>query len=290
MLPSLPPSPIVSPRWPNPSPKSILRQYRKEAPPPPRRTHKVGWCESAETAAAFKVAWDAREDARRSMRIKRDKTAWKTLRTTCANRRGVIDAGLYAYFEEFLAETERLLVDNDQRGFYKPHGWVGRRKARSEQFVMDEDGTLLKDKVRILERWAGHFGPLLNTKSPKLDPANSDLFPQRPLAPSLGVELTTNEMIAVIRGMPNWKAVGPDSLPSELLEIDHLEFIRYFHNLVINVWRTGDAPQQWVYATIKALHKKKDRSDCNNYRGISLVAPSGKVLLQMVASCLSNYY
>ena len=106
------------------------------------------------------------------MRIKGDKTAWKTLMTACANLRWVMDAGLHAYFEEYLAETERLLPDNDQRGFYKHlKSMVGLdgRKARSEQFTMDQDGTLLKDKVRILERWAGYFGTLLNTKSPKLD-------------------------------------------------------------------------------------------------------------------------
>ena len=95
--------------------KVVLDAIAKEVPPPPRRTHKLAWCASAETSAAFKVAWDAREDARRFRRIKRDKTAWKMLRTACANLRGVIDAGLHAYFEEYLAETERLLADNDQR-------------------------------------------------------------------------------------------------------------------------------------------------------------------------------
>ena len=65
-----------------------------------------------------------------------DRTAGKTLRTACANLRTVIDAGLHAYFEEYLAETERLLADNDQRGFYKHlKGTVGleveRRKANS---------------------------------------------------------------------------------------------------------------------------------------------------------------
>ena len=61
-------------------------------------------------------------------------------------------------FEEYLAETERLLADNDQRGFYKHlKGTVGLggRKARSEQFIMGEDGTLLRDKVRIRKRWGG---------------------------------------------------------------------------------------------------------------------------------------
>ena len=98
-----------------------------------------------------------------------------------------------------------------------------------------------------------------------------------------------DDMTAVIRGMPNWKAVGPDSLPAELLKIDHPEFIRYFHNLLVNVWRTGDVPQQWKDATIKVLHRMKDRSDCSNCRRISLAAHSGKVLLKMVASRLSNY-
>ena len=55
------------------------------------------------------------------------------------------------------------------------------------------------------------------------------------------------------------------------------------------MWRTGEVPQQWTDAIINVLHKKKDRSDCNNYQGISLVAHSGKVLLKMVASRLNNY-
>ena len=70
----------------------------------------------------------------------------------------MIDAGLHAYFEEYLAETDRLLADNDQRSFYqhlKGTVGLGGRKARSEQFIMDEDGTLLRDKVRIRKRWGG---------------------------------------------------------------------------------------------------------------------------------------
>ena len=100
------------------------------------------------------------------------------------------------------------------------------------------------------------------------------LFPQPSLALSLGVEPTMDGMMGVIRGMPNWKAVGPDSLPAEVVKLDHPEFIRYFHSLLVNVWRTGEVPQQWKDATITVLHKKKDRSDCNNYRGIPLVAHS----------------
>ena len=99
--------------------KDFLDAVEAEAPPQPRRTHNLGWCETAETSAAFTVACNAREDARRFLRVNpRDRTAWKTLRTVCANLRAVIDSGLHLCFEEYLAETERLLADNDQRGFY----------------------------------------------------------------------------------------------------------------------------------------------------------------------------
>ena len=68
---------------------------------------------------------------------------------------------------------------------------------------MDEDGTLLRDKVRNRKRWRGFFQTLLNKKSSKLDLTITALFPQRPLASSLGVEPTMDDMMGVIRGMPN---------------------------------------------------------------------------------------
>ena len=131
----------------------------------------------------------------------------------------MIAAGLHAYFEAYLAETERLLANNDQMGFYThlnpfrtavpfwgqsslisstlpPNRDCGSKgvksavvlegiKARSEQFVRDEDATLLRDKVRIRERWAGFCHQLLNTKSLKLDPTIIDLLASRPLKLSL---------------------------------------------------------------------------------------------------------
>ena len=68
---------------------------------------------------------------------------------------------------------------------------------------MDEDGTLLRDKVRIRKRWEGFCQTLLNKNSPKLDLTTTVLFPQRPLAPSLGVEPTMDDIMRVFRGMPN---------------------------------------------------------------------------------------
>ena len=47
--------------------------------------------------------------------------------------------------------------------------------------------------------------------------------------------------------------------------------------------------QQWKDAIIMILHKKKDRTECDNYRGISLVAHGGNILLKIIARRLIEY-
>ena len=66
---------------------------------------------------------------------------------------------------------------------------------------------------------------------------------------------------------------------------------RTIRSLVLTtlIWREGKVPQQWKDAVITELHKKGDKTECGNYRGISLVSHAGKVLLKVVARRLSAY-
>ena len=57
-----------------------------------------------------------------------------------------------------------------------------------------------------------------------------------------------------------------------------------FYGIVVAVARRRRVPQQWKDATIKVLHKNKDRTECGNYRGISLVAQDGEALPSRAAS------
>ena len=93
--------------------------------------------------------------------------------------------------------------------------------------------------------------------------------------------------------MANDKAMGPDELPAELLKLglsdSSHEILLAFHDIIVAVWMAGEVPQEWKYATIKVLHKKKDRTECSNNRGLSLVAHAGKVLLKIVAKRLGDF-
>ena len=92
--------------------------------------------------------------------------------------------------------------------------------------------------------------------------------------------------------MADRKAVGPDGFPAELLKVlaDTGEFntLGKFHDIVA-VLRGVHVPRQMKDATIIVLREKNGRTECGSYRGISLVAHAGKVLLKVIVGRLSDY-
>ena len=100
------------------------------------------------------------------------------------------------------------------------------------------------------------------------------------------------ELTDAIRSLANGKAVGPDGVSVELSKItlkSDPALRRRLLDIVVRTWGGSELPQQWKYAIIMVLHKKKDWTECGNYRGISLVAHAGKLLLKIIARRLSEY-
>jgi len=48
-------------------------------------------------------------------------------------------------------------------------------------------------------------------------------------------------------------------------------------------------PQQWKEFIIVPIYKKADKTDCNNYRGISLLPATYKMLSNILLSRLTPY-
>ena len=100
------------------------------------------------------------------------------------------------------------------------------------------------------------------------------------------------ELTDAIRSLANGKAVGPDEVSIELFKITFNgdpALRRRLLDIVVRIWRGGEVPQQWKDAIIMILNKKKDRTECGNFGGISLVAHAGKILLKIIARRLSEY-
>ena len=199
-----------------------------------------------------------------------------------------------SFFERHFVKLKKQLRVGDQHWFFQDIKSVqleGTKKVES-QCVHDEGRRLLRDKGYTRERWVHFFRSLLNSKSDMLDPDILKRLPQQPVASALGIEPTEEEIATSMKAMVNAKAMGPDGLPPKLLKLGLQQdrtILLELHRFTTIIWRERKAPQQWKYAVITVLHIKGDKTECGNYRSISLMSYAGKVLLKVVDRRLSAY-
>jgi hypothetical protein len=55
------------------------------------------------------------------------------------------------------------------------------------------------------------------------------------------------------------------------------------------IWNKEELPHHWKESIIVPIHKKGDETDCSNYRGISLLLTSYKILSNILLSRLIPY-
>jgi hypothetical protein len=58
--------------------------------------------------------------------------------------------------------------------------------------------------------------------------------------------------------------------------------LRILHRLCRLIWDNGQVPSEWKQSVIIPIHKKKDKLECSNYRGISLLCQCSKVFSSII--------
>jgi len=76
----------------------------------------------------------------------------------------------------------------------------------------------------------------------------------------------------------NWKATGVDDINVELLKNGRDAVINKLTKICNTAWETGQLPRDWQDGIIIPLPKKGNLSDCNNWRGVTLLSVPGKVM------------
>ncbi len=86
-------------------------------------------------------------------------------------------------------------------------------------------------------------------------------------------DIKTEEVVKAIGNLKSGKAPSIDEITSELLKYGGEAIRDWMH-----AYKAGRVPQDWSKAAIVPMYKGKgDKSECGNYRGISLLSIPGKV-------------
>lgn len=95
--------------------------------------------------------------------------------------------------------------------------------------------------------------------------------------------LSQEGIFTAILNLNKKKAIGPDNIPNEFL-LRYAECCSRFLYLLFNKSLTeGHIPREWKCAKIVPIHKSGVKSAASNYRPISLLCATGKILEHIVA-------
>jgi hypothetical protein len=95
-----------------------------------------------------------------------------------------------------------------------------------------------------------------------------DIHTAEPLVP----EPSLVELEIATGKLKSYKSRGTDRIPAELIKGGGEILCSEIHKLICSIWNKDELPQQWKEFITVPFHKKGDKTDCNNYRGISLLS------------------
>ncbi|XP_029651351.1 uncharacterized protein LOC115224564 [Octopus sinensis] len=83
------------------------------------------------------------------------------------------------------------------------------------------------------------------------------------------------------------KAPGLDSIPVQILKVGEDRISFEIHNLITRVWNESSVPQELINGILISVHKGKGpKAVCDNSRGITLLAHTGKILSRIMSDRL----
>ena len=183
------------------------------------------------------------------------------------------------YVDTLAEEAEQAAGSGNMQKLYSISKQLSGKYNKSEKPVKDKNGKSISGVEEQMDRWVEHFEQLLNRASPT-DPPDIDIPPPNP---NINCERPSRlEILKAVKSLHNGKAPGPDNIPPEALKADINTTVEMMHVLFGKVWESEEIPTDWKESHIVKIPKKGDLSNCNNYRGISLLSIPGKVFNRVI--------
>jgi hypothetical protein len=117
------------------------------------------------------------------------------------------------------------------------------------------------------------------------DVRQREIHAAEPLVP----EPSASEIELVIEKLKSHKSRGIDQIPAELIKAGGKRIRFEIHKLIISIWIKEKLPEEWKESIIIPVYKKGDKTDCSNYRGISFLSTTYKILSNILLLRLTPY-
>lgn len=184
------------------------------------------------------------------------------------------------YVEKLATEAEEASSRGDMRRLYAiTRTLSGSYNIPNNSHIKDKSGKIITNEKDQVPRWKEHFSAVLNQPDPEseaiIQPADEDL--------AINIEAPSeDEVRSSIKAMKSGKAGGLDRVTADMLKADMKYGPKFLTTIFEEIWKTEVTPADWKTGLIIKLPKKGDLSDCNNWRGITLLSLTSKVFSRII--------
>jgi len=176
------------------------------------------------------------------------------------------------YYNNKCEEIEKLEATHNPL-LYKKIKEMFPKKHTTTQLIKDKDGNFLYEPTKILERWAEYVEELYDDIR---DDSTVDIVTQEM---SIITEL---EVKSVIQKLSRNKATGSDNIPAEFLQSLGERGLQVITKLMNKIYNTGIIPDDFLQNIFITIPKVNGAQECSDYRTISLISHTSKILLQLI--------
>ena len=151
--------------------------------------------------------------------------------------------------------------------------------------IEDENNEKITDKQGILNTWHKYVQELYETRkrSTTLDiESETDISEEEK-----GFPILMEEVELAIKEMKNGKATGVDGIPIELIKCLG-EGKKEILTLCNKIYNEGEWPEEFMETTLLPIPKKTNANKCREFRTISLISHTAKILLTILTRRLRS--
>ncbi len=241
------------------------------------------------------------------VKAKRNSQGYKTLSEDFIRKQKTFDKALRKAKRSFQRRQVYDLEEvncNDPTAFWKHINNLGpKKKSNIPWEVLNHEGDIVSDHEYVLDRWKMEFENLLKPPDDATPEqlafrehilnSNADrenVWSEETINHEINKDFTIEEVHETVMRAKSGKAPGLDGLMSDVFK--NQASINLLTELFNTVLKCHIIPTMWSLGLINPIPKSStaDKRVPLNYRGISLLAVSGKLFTSAISQRLSNYY
>ncbi|CAG9829791.1 unnamed protein product [Diabrotica balteata] len=196
------------------------------------------------------------------------------------------------WVDKKMQEIEQERTNRNTKSFYKKIKEQNKKYKGKTNGIKNREGIVIIEDQEYKQVWRDYYRELLTEETTEEEMHDEEETVHEEEANEVDIEIskepTLEELDEVIQRSKNGKAPGKDGINMELIKYGGRELRGKILALLKNIWKEEKMPGDWEVGQIITVHKKGDQQICENYRGITLLNTTYKILTSIIKKRLSK--